>query len=405
MASEPAPTRWIGLLAAVGTGVGAALYTRVDPVAYLQVVRALLSEGGIYSVQRAAYPPLFYWLAAAVLAPLKLLGLPLRPSLAAMGALAALQVVPLAGAVAVAAGSMPRRRARWFGLVVLAGPLTLATLAWGQADVLVAAPVLGALVAIDRNRWTAVGGLAAVGAALKVYPILLVVPVLIRRPEARRGVLGGVVGVGGVLATASLLAHPGLLPAAFDGGHRLGIYAGTATGNNHPLSLFRGVVGTAAVEAGAPIAAAAAVGLGVVGAVRAVDVPAAGRSILPVAAAVLFHPGGQTYRWVPVVVGLAYVGYAAWRPRWRWVAWWTSVLGGVRLLGVVAFQYAEGIEAAGFLQASAGRWAWTPLDPWWCPPAVQQSIGLVAVWVVIGLLVWVFGGGRRVGSGEVTPPD
>ncbi len=148
-----------------------------DFTIYYDAGRALLAGHSPHGVVDFLYPPFF----ALALVPLALLPLPLAAALWQLGSLAALLFVARACVLVLAPAAGPRPAWLWWLPLAVCARLFDSNFGYGQANLLILALVVAALLAWrDERTWLA-GLLAGTAAALKVLPGILLAYWLLRR--------------------------------------------------------------------------------------------------------------------------------------------------------------------------------------------------------------------------------
>lgn len=306
---------------------GALLTDHADTANFLAAAQAILEGKSVYTVRSIAYPPTFFSFVAVLLAPYHYLGFPVDELV--YRNLVVLKSFLFAGVAVSCLVALPeipdRNRTRWV-LLVLLGPLTILTvLVHTQTDSLVAAGILIALVGIDRNRYWFAGLGLSFAAAIKIYPVLMFAPLLYWRRDRIRAIVAGAAPVS--LYTAGLMISdlPTSVTTFFDTSRKFGFHEW-----NYQNVLIRTITPDGLVT-GWPIfelSLLAVVAYSVFGSIRDV------RTRLLIIALPVVYTFNNTlaYRWLPLALAAAYIGYTVEDERGRPLVrfgWAFSILGGV----------------------------------------------------------------------------
>jgi hypothetical protein len=118
---------------------------------------------------------------------------------------AVLLVATLLWARTTAPGKVSRFALAWF--LVLLAVLALPNLECGQFNLLVAGLLIGALAAIDRDRWNVAAGLLALASVFKIYPLAFALLLVVVFPRQLLGRLAA--GLAVVLGVPFLMQESG----------------------------------------------------------------------------------------------------------------------------------------------------------------------------------------------------
>jgi len=373
------------------SAVGMFSYHHSDANSYFSMISVFYGEGTLYSNPAPSYFPLPYFIMAIFLFPIHILGLSVSPtwySLFAVNILFALSLALLAYFGYSNSEVFEGDEIKEWILFILINPLTIiGVYVWGQSDALVALGVGAAVIAATRKKWALFGAGTVFGATIKIYPALMLVPPFIRRPEARKDILKGALPVIFINLLLLTVDYKSAISAFLNPEYSFGLRSGrSGITESHPAWIV-GYLTPIPAEQLAGIIFFISVGLVVLWALFGDFEIESLRSVVVLCPMLLTYPTLYTYRWLPVIIAIAWLGYTqAGLFRLKIYAWGASILGACYLfiqilLGSLSstpiFDQTIGI----YLPKEAPLTAGTPL------PVLSIIFVGVANWV---LFIWAF---------------
>lgn len=297
----------------VSSTIGMFSYHTSDANSFFTMIYSFYGEGTMYSSPSSSYFPLVYLLMSVFLLPIYIIGFTVGPnsfSLFFINCLFSLSLVLLVyyGYSGSTQGSKIAIK-KW-ALFVLLNPLTIVSVyIWGQSDALVALGVGTAVIAATRNRWALFGAGAAFGASLKIYPGLMLLPPLLRRSEVRKDIFKGVLPI--ALANVLLIFtdRENFIGAFLNPNYSLGVRGGrSGITESHPGWMI-GYFTSIPAEQLASVMFIISVILVLVWAIFGSFEIDSLRYVVVLFPILLTYPTLYTYRWLPVIIGISWLGY------------------------------------------------------------------------------------------------
>lgn len=286
-------------------------YHHSDANSFFSMISSFYSEGKMYSNPAPSYFPLVYLLMAIFLYPIRVIGLTIGPnsySLFLINCLFALSLVLLV--YYGYSGSVQKTQLKTWVLFVLLNPLTLiGVYIWGQSDALVALGVGIAIIAATRNSWVLFGAGAAFGASLKIYPGLMLLPPLLRQSGARKDILKGILPIALINILLLLFDYKNAIGAFLNPNYSFGIRGGRSGITESNPAWMIGYFTSIPAEQLASIIFVVSVIIMLIWALFGIFKIDSLRIIVVLFPILLTYPTLYTYRWLPIIVGISWLGY------------------------------------------------------------------------------------------------